>query len=114
MTLNEKIEELIQEIREDFEGENFTDLSGMGLRNFDEVLEYVMDCDATNEYDAGFYNGAKYLGNQLNKFSKEIETIKESLSFALELLSSKELEIFNSWDSAKGKEKEDIRQNWEI
>lgn len=114
MTLEKKIDELIKEIREDYDGENFTDLSGNGLRNFDEVIEYVMDCDSTNEFEVGFFNGAKYLGNKLNEFSKEVEKIKDSLSFALELLSEKEMEIFNSWDSANEKEKKVIRESWEV
>ena len=68
MDIKKKIEEIIQEVEKDHEGEMFTDLSGNGLKDFNEVIEFVMDCDNSNEFEVGFYQGVKFMGKELTNY----------------------------------------------
>ena len=43
MDIQEKIQSVIKEIEQAHEGENFTDFSGYGMANFEEVVDRVMD-----------------------------------------------------------------------
>ena len=43
-----------------------------------------------------------------------LKDLKEAYSFALELLSEKELEIHNKWCDANPKERKAIEESWEV
>lgn len=114
MDIQEKIQSVIKEIEQAHEGENFTDLSGYGMANFEEVVETVMKYDNTNEFEVGYYQGAKFMGQELINYDNDLKDLKEAYSFALELLSEKELEIHNKWCDANPKERKAIEESWEV
>jgi len=114
MDIQEKIQSVIKEIEQAHEGENFTDFSGYGMENFEEVVETVMKYDNTNEFEVGYYQGAKFMGQELINYDNDQQDLKEAHSFALELLSEKELEIYNKWSDASPEERKQIEDSWEV
>lgn len=114
MDIQEKIQSVIKEIEQAHEGENFTDFSGYGMANFEEVVETVMKYDNTNEFEVGYYQGAKFMGQELINYDNDQQELQACLSFALELLSEKEVEIYTKWTEADPKERKQIEESWEV
>ena len=83
----------------------------------EETIQRVMDSDSnTNnleEFEVGFIKGQedleRYSNNNLDKF---VEDLKEGMEFALELLSKRELNIWEKWTEADPHVKTWIRDNW--
>ena len=81
----------------------------------EETIQRVMDSDSnTNnleEFEVGFIKGQedleRYYNNNLDKF---VEDLKEGMEFAVELLSKRELIIFDKWTEADPHVKTWIKQ----
>lgn len=96
MNIKDKVAEIIQTIEDDHKGDMFTDHSGYGMKDFAEVVENVMNQDSTNEFDVGFYQGAKFMGTELiNYDNDQKKKIKDnSLSIALEIMTEDQVAEF--------------------
>lgn len=83
----------------------------------EETIQRVMDSDSnTNsleEFEVGFIKGQEDLERYYNKnLDSVVEDLMSSLEFAVELLSKRELNIFDKWTEADPHVKTWIRDNW--
>jgi hypothetical protein len=80
--------------------EEFTDFSGNGLKNYDEIEEWVMSVDNSNEFTVGFIKGVEHAVKELDlkeydkkylKLEKEIIELKEIKDTLWEFISESDI-----------------------
>lgn len=80
--------------------EEFTDFSGNGLKNYDEIEEWVMSVDNSNEFTVGFIKGVQHAVKELDlkkydkkylQLEKEILQLKELKDVLWEYVSEKDM-----------------------
>jgi|TARA_B100001094_G_scaffold251263_1_gene249054 hypothetical protein len=96
MNIKDRVAQAIEQIEDDHKGDMFTDHSGYGMKDFAEVVENVMHQEASNDFDVGFYQGAKYMGRELiNYDADQKKKVKDnSLSIALEIMTEDQVAEF--------------------
>tara|TARA_B100001939_G_C16946293_1_gene620518 strand:+ start:910 stop:1245 length:336 start_codon:yes stop_codon:yes gene_type:complete len=86
----------------------------IGSDDIDRVMKNNVEIDVS--WEVGFLKGMEHIVKtfDIESYEKGREGLQEAYSFALELLSERELEIHNKWSDADPEERKHIEDSWEV